>query len=91
MTDKERARKHVRAMQIAKLSCPGTCPSSRHTAMMAQNLGGYGQYPMLNDAPYVCAGTIAVTVTKLWKAVRILHGLGYHYKPDAMGRMGWRK
>lgn len=45
-----------------------TCPASRHLHMMAENLIRYGKYPMFEEEPEHCAGTMLSVLESLWKA-----------------------
>lgn len=70
------AKAAVRAMKKARNFPKGTCPCSRHVAMMAENLSKHGRYEMLADEPRHCASSLAVTVELLWKARAALADLG---------------
>ena len=46
-----------------------TCPASRHLHIMADALSmGAKQYPMLQEEPENCAGSIYSVLESLWKA-----------------------
>ena len=46
-----------------------TCPASRHLHIMADALSmGNKQYPMLQEEPEHCAGSIYAVLESLWKA-----------------------
>lgn len=45
-----------------------TCPASRHLHMMADCLStGSRQYPMLQEEPEHCAGSLYAVIEQLWK------------------------
>lgn len=71
------AKEQVRRMNKARDFPEGTCPSSRHVAMMAEHLSRSGKYHMLTDEPRHCAGSLASTVASLWEARAKLKELGY--------------
>lgn len=45
-----------------------TCPASRHLHLIAEALAGGRPYPMLQDEPEHCAGTMLAVLEALWKA-----------------------
>lgn len=45
-----------------------TCAASRHVAIMAEALAKGRPYPMLQEEPEHCAGSLAATVGALWRA-----------------------
>ena len=63
---KRHARIAVRDMKAARNFPDGTCPASRHVAMMAETLAKGKHYAMLTDEPEHCALSLASTVTSLW-------------------------
>lgn len=85
--DIDSAKADVKAMNRARNFPVGTCPWSRHTAMIAENLAKRGGYPMLQEEPRHCASSLAVTVRALWQARAMLQKLGYE-NPDGKG---WKK
>jgi len=58
----------------------GTCPCSRHTAMIAQNLTKHGKDFIVETEPRHAAISLAVTVEQLWVARAKLQELGYDNK-----------
>lgn len=69
----------------------GTCPASRHTAMIAERLAKGEVDPMIAEEPEHVAESLACTVKALWQARAQLARLGYKCRPDARGVMRWRK
>jgi hypothetical protein len=67
----------------------GTCPASRHAAIIAEALCRGKPYPMLAEEPVHCGETIAAVVASLWQARAQLHRLGYECEPDSRGRLRW--
>lgn len=45
-----------------------TCPASRHLHIMADALSSGRGYPMLQEEPEHCAGSIYAVLESLWKA-----------------------
>lgn len=45
-----------------------TCPASRHLHLMAERLAVGKKYPMLDEEPEHCAGTMLSVLESLWKA-----------------------
>ena len=45
-----------------------TCPASRHVMLMADRLSRQGSYPMLQDEPEHCAGSLYSVLESLFKA-----------------------
>lgn len=45
-----------------------TCPASRHVQIMGEALPKKGGYPMLQEEPEHCAGSILATVAALYEA-----------------------
>lgn len=45
-----------------------TCPASRHVQLMAEALADGKPYPMLDEEPEHCAGSMLATVGALWNA-----------------------
>ena len=45
-----------------------TCPASRHVQMMADGLSSKHGYPMLQEEPDHCAGSLYATVAALYEA-----------------------
>jgi hypothetical protein len=78
-----------------------TCPASRHLHIMADNLTRKGGYPMLQEEPEHCAGSIYAVLEALWKdrtdLCKLAHALyaGDDSKPmlklarKIMERHGW--
>lgn len=69
----------------------GTCPASRHTAMVAEGLAKGRSYPMIEEEPEHVAESLAETVKALWQARAQLHRLGYEYRSDVRGVGRWQK
>lgn len=57
-----------RAMYKSRLFGKNTCPASRHVAIMADYLSREQPYPMLDEEPMHCAGSLMAVVTALWEA-----------------------
>lgn len=68
-----------------------TCPSSRHVQMIAEELYTTGGYPMLQDDPQHCAGSIASVVSSLYQTRSFLLSLGYSWSVDQDGNVEWKK
>jgi hypothetical protein len=66
-----------------------TCPASRHVQMMAESLAETGNYPMLQEDPKHCAGSIASVVSSLYAARSFLQELGYTWTADGYGNVKW--
>jgi hypothetical protein len=62
------AKKAVKAMNAARNSPEGTCPASRHVALIAETLAKGKPYHMLTEEPEHCAISLASTVQSLWDA-----------------------
>lgn len=45
-----------------------TCPASRHLHLIAEALAAGRPYPMLQEEPEHCAGTMLSVLESLWKA-----------------------
>ena len=45
-----------------------TCPASRHVHLMAEALATGRPYPMLQEEPEHCAGSLLSVLESLWKA-----------------------
>lgn len=45
-----------------------TCPASRHLHMIANALASGRPYPMIEEEPEHCAGTMYSVLESLWKA-----------------------
>ncbi len=57
-----------RRVMRARIAAPYTDPASRHLHMMANCLStGNRQYPMLQEEPEYCAGTLYAVLENLWK------------------------
>lgn len=67
----------IRRMNRHRNFPKGTCPASRHTAMIATELHRRGKYHMIDFDPDHVATSLAATVTALWQARAQLHRLGY--------------
>lgn len=74
-----RAKAAVKRMNAVRNFPDGTCPCSRHAAMMAEQLAKKGQYFLLVEEPRHCATSIAVTVQALWEARTKLAELGFDW------------
>lgn len=66
-----------------------TCPASRHVQMMAEALAGTGSYPMFEEDPKHCAGSIASVVSNLYAARTFLDQLGYTWTTDGNNNTKW--
>lgn len=69
----------------------GTCPASRHTAIVAEELAKGRAYHMIEEEPEHVAESIALTVKALWQARAQLQRLGYEFRHDARGVGRWQK
>ncbi len=57
-----------RRVMRARRAAPWTDPCSRHLHIMANRLStGNRQYPMLQEEPEHCAGTLYAVLEMLWK------------------------
>lgn len=63
-----KAMAHVEAMDKARNFPDGTCPASRHVAIMADCLAFNAEYSMLDSEPRHCAISLASVVKSLWEA-----------------------
>lgn len=45
-----------------------TCPASRHLHLIAERLAAGKKYPMLDEEPEHCAGSMLAVLEALWKA-----------------------
>lgn len=54
-----------------------TCPASRHVQIMAESLIEQGGYPMFDEDPRHCAGSIVSVLSSLYSARSFLKELGY--------------
>lgn len=68
-----------------------TCPASRHVQMMAEELAAVGRYPMLNEDPGHCAGSLAAVVSSLYQTRSFLSSLGYTWTVNDDGIVEWKK
>jgi len=62
-----------------------TCPASRHLHLMAEALASGKPYPMLQEEPEHCAGTMLSVLESLWK-LRTESGW-----PSSRDRKRWEK
>lgn len=70
------AKSAINRMRRARRFPEGTCPASRHVAMMAEAMANGRQYQMLHEDPMECAISLAATVEALWKARAALTKMG---------------
>lgn len=82
-------RNDIVKMQESRDFPDNTCPASRHAQMIAESLFQTGEYPMLQDEPEHCAGSIASTVSSLYQARTFLKSLGYSWKVLDNGTVEW--
>jgi hypothetical protein len=68
-----------------------TCPASRHVQIMAEELATIGKYPMLEEDPGHCAGSLATVVSSLYQARSFLSSLGYTWAVNGDGIVEWKK
>ena len=87
--DDRYARREIARMNRACDFPHGTCPATRHAAMIAEALVAGRPYPMLTEEPEHCGGSIASAVASAWSARRQLKRLGYTWRHDALGRVRW--
>lgn len=66
--EKKRADKHRKADGNTCV----TCPASRHAQMIAEAIGARKPYPMLQEEPEHCAGSILSAVGSLYEARLLL-------------------
>lgn len=59
--------------------------------MIAEDLASVGKYPMLEEDPDHCAGSIASVVTNLYEARSFLASIGYSWSVDDHGNIEWKK
>ena len=57
-----------RRVERARNFPTNTCPASRHLHIMAKQLAAGRPYPMLQEEPEHCAGTMLSVLESLWKA-----------------------
>ena len=57
-----------RRVQRARNFPTNTCPASRHLHLVADALAAKRPYPMLQEDPQHCAGTMYSVLESLWKA-----------------------
>ena len=79
------ARDPIQRMNRHRNFPDGTCPASRHTAMIATELHRRGKYHMIDFDPDHVAASLATTVEALWQARAQLHRLGYQVRPVGNG------
>lgn len=79
----------IRQMQASRDFPVNTCPASRHVQLMAEGLSKDG-YPMLQEDPKHCAGSLASVVGSLYEARSFLHSLGYTWTV-VDGKSVWKK
>jgi hypothetical protein len=83
--------KEIKRMKKSRRFMENTCPASRHVQMMAEDLAKIGKYPLLQDDPKHCAGSIASVINSLYEARTFLKSLGYTWKIDDNGNVNWIK
>jgi hypothetical protein len=66
-----------------------TCPASRHVQIMAESLTENGKYPMLDEDPRHCAGSLVAVLNNLYTARTFLDQLGYTWATDSNGNTTW--
>ena len=64
---REAAKRAVANMNAARNFPVGTCPASRHVALMAETLAKRKTYYMLTQEPDHCAESMATIVGALWE------------------------
>ena len=67
----------IKRMDKARVFGVNTCPASRHTQMIAEQLCRGKPYPMLSEEPKHCGESIGTTVAELYEARAKLAELGY--------------
>ena len=65
--DRDRAKRAIKNMNAARNFPDGTCPASRHVAMIAETLAKGKKYDMLDSDREHCAASMAQAVTALWE------------------------
>jgi hypothetical protein len=83
--------REIQRMNKSRKFMENTCPASRHVQMMAEDLAKVGKYPMLQEDPKHCAGSIASVVNSLYSARSFLQSLGYTWEIDSNGNVNWVK
>jgi hypothetical protein len=66
-----------------------TCPASRHVQTMAESLAKTGKYPMIDEDPQHCAGSLVAVLNNLYAARTFLDQLGYTWTTDGNGNTKW--
>lgn len=79
----------IKHMQESRKFMENTCPASRHTQMIAEELHQTGEYAMLQEEPAHCAGSIASVVSSLYQARSFLKSLGYNWRVLDNGSVEW--
>lgn len=60
-------KRQLRRTRAARKTLVNTCPASRHLHMIAEHLAKGLPYPMLQEEPEHCAGTMLSVLESLWK------------------------
>ena len=63
-----RLRNQRRRTDRARRFPDNTCPASRHVHLIAEQLATGRAYPMLEEDPQHCAGSMLSVLESLWKA-----------------------
>jgi hypothetical protein len=83
--------KEVKHMIESRHFPDNTCPASRHVQMMAESLATSGKYPLMDDDPRHCAGSLASVVSSLYQTRSFLKSLGYTWTVNEDGIVEWKK
>lgn len=84
-------KKEIQRMDSNRDFPNNTCPASRHVQLIAEQLYSIGSYPLLQDDPQHCAGSIASVVSSLYQTRSFLLSLGYSWSVDKDGNLEWKK
>ena len=72
--------REIRRMDRHRNFPEGTCPASRHAAMIAKGLVKGDAFVIDSEEYPHAGGSIASTVGSLWQARNMLNKLGYHHR-----------
>lgn len=66
-----------------------TCPASRHVQSMIEALWQDGKYPMFDEDPKHCAGSLASVVSSLYQTRSFLQSIGYDWRMGENQTVEW--
>jgi hypothetical protein len=88
----------IERMQASRDFGINTCPASRHVQMIAEALAQahsgsklHELYPMLEEEPEHCAGSIASVLSSLYQTRSFLKSLGYSWRVNESNIVVWEK